>query len=274
MNPSVKKIEAPASVGVNEPATIKVTTDTLATHLAMVKEDNGTVKTWAASGNSVVSGGNRIWTVQYTFSGAGTRNLGMKASSDARNFSEVVRFNLTIGNAAQYVTAASAKVSTVTKGSDIVFTVNTTTDAAKLALFNQSGTQLAAWTSGYTNSGSERVWTVKYAIDTVGSSTLTFKASKDGSTFDAGKTVAVTVSATGDFVYQVSDDFKGVTIKSYLGSAASVTVPAKYADIAVTKIGDSAFEGKTSLTSVTLPSTIEVIGKRAFANCSKLSSMS
>lgn len=55
---------------------------------------------------------------------------------------------------------------------------------------------------------------------------------------------------------------------AYSGSAADVTVPEN-----VTRIDDGAFEGNTTITSVKMPNSITVIGKRAFAGCTKLSEM-
>ena len=275
VNPPVLKVEAPASVAVKEPVTMKVTTNKFATHLALVKEDGGTVTTWSAGSNSVLSGDNRVWTVQYTFAGEGARSLGMKASSDARNWSDVVKFDLVIGDVEQIVNEVSAKLSEVTVGSDAVFTVKTAATATTLAAYSEDGTQIDEWDAATysVKSGDERVWTVKYALENAGSQTLTFKASVDGTSYDGGMDVALSVVTTGEFVFGISDDFQGAIVKSYLQDAATVTVPDTYADIPVTKIGDSAFEGKTGLTTITLPDTIEIIGKRAFANCTNLSSM-
>lgn len=56
-----------------------------------------------------------------------------------------------------------------------------------------------------------------------------------------------------------------------------VTVPASLSvsgfDIAVTKVGDNAFSGCQSLTSVTLPEGITAIGKDAFASCKGLTTL-
>ena len=71
--------------------------------------------------------------------------------------------------------------------------------------------------------------------------------------------------------YQTSEN--AVKVKQYLGSAATVTIPETVVGYNITAIGESAFEGNTTLTSIDLPDTIEVIGKRAFANCTSLSEM-
>ena len=51
-------------------------------YLHMYLENGQLYKTWAYSGNSSVSGGNRIWNIPYSFSGAGTRQLTFRVSTD------------------------------------------------------------------------------------------------------------------------------------------------------------------------------------------------
>ena len=72
-------------------------------------------------------------------------------------------------------------------------------------------------------------------------------------------------------VYEKTDD--GLVIVSYSGTEASVTIPETVEGLTVIKVGASAFEGNTTLTSIDLPDTIQVIGERAFANCTSLSTM-
>jgi len=55
---------------------------------------------------------------------------------------------------------------------------------------------------------------------------------------------------------------------TYAGTESEVTVPAN-----VTRIDDGAFEGNTTITSVKLPNSVTIIGKRAFAGCTNLSEM-
>ena len=64
-----------------------------------------------------------------------------------------------------------------------------------------------------------------------------------------------------------------MVIVKYTGSASSVTVPATIAELPVVEIGEGAFENNTAITSVDLPDTVEVIGKRAFAGCTALNEM-
>lgn len=79
--------------------------------------------------------------------------------------------------------------------------------------------------------------------------------------------------------------FSGSTVTGYIGTASEITIPSSYStilgpdgaiifvegsDTVVTSIGNGAFESNTTLTSVTIPSTITTIGKRAFQFCYNL----
>ena len=77
-------------------------------------------------------------------------------------------------------------------------------------------------------------------------------------------------TVTGDFVFAVRDDSTGIVVVKYNGTASTLTVPNTVAGLPVVEIGAQAFEGNTKLKSVTLPATIEIIGRRAFAECKDL----
>ena len=77
-------------------------------------------------------------------------------------------------------------------------------------------------------------------------------------------------TVTGDFVFAVRDDSTGIVVVKYNGTASTLTVPNTVAGLPVVEIGAQAFEGNTKLKSVTLPATIEIIGRRAFAECKNL----
>ena len=71
-------------------------------------------------------------------------------------------------------------------------------------------------------------------------------------------------------VYELIDG--KMTVTGYRGSADTVMVRETVDGHTVTVIGESAFEGST-IKSIDLPDTIQLIKKRAFANCSSLTNM-
>ena len=84
---------------------------------------------------------------------------------------------------------------------------------------------------------------------------------------------SITVSAhdfeLGGIRYNtISDGEVEVTSKGYLGK---VTIPSTITyggkTYSVTSIGDGAFAGCKSLTSITIPNSVRHIGERAFMNC-------
>ena len=63
-------------------------------------------------------------------------------------------------------------------------------------------------------------------------------------------------------------------VRSYDGTATSLTIPQTVEGYTVVEIGTSAFEGNQVLQSIDLPDSIQTIGRRAFKDCSNLRSMS
>ena len=100
-----------------------------------------------------------------------------------------------------------------------------------------------------------------------GDYTITLKALSGSTELEA---VSKTFTVTGDFVFAVRDDATGIVVVKYNGTAATLIVPSTVAGLPVVEIGAQAFEGNTKLKSVTLPATIEIIGRRAFAECKNL----
>jgi hypothetical protein len=61
-----------------------------------------------------------------------------------------------------------------------------------------------------------------------------------------------------------------ITITGYTGPGGDVTIPDTITGLPVTSIGDSAFSGCTSLTSVTIPDNVMTIGMWAFSECTNV----
>ena len=72
-----------------------------------------------------------------------------------------------------------------------------------------------------------------------------------------------------DFSFSILPDGTA-EITKYTGTDINVTIPARIDGRAVTSIGDAAFDGCTSLQSITLPKSIISIGGAAFVNCPNL----
>jgi len=77
---------------------------------------------------------------------------------------------------------------------------------------------------------------------------------------------------SGLYMYNVNADGKTCTIVNVHDSiSGNVQIPTSLNGYTVTQIGESAFAGKSNITSITVPGTVEVIGHAAFAGCNNLS---
>lgn len=75
----------------------------------------------------------------------------------------------------------------------------------------------------------------------------------------------------GDFNYDTNG--ATITITGYAGSGGAVAIPDAISGYPVTSIGSYAFERRTNLTSVTIPSSVTSIGDSAFYWCVGLTSV-
>ena len=72
-------------------------------------------------------------------------------------------------------------------------------------------------------------------------------------------------------IYQKPDETKYVEITECdYDAKGAVEIPTKIKNIAVTGIGDGAFNERTKLTNIEIPSSVTSIGERAFMGCSRL----
>ncbi|HCS94195.1 MAG TPA: hypothetical protein DIV38_00465 [Clostridiales bacterium] len=69
--------------------------------------------------------------------------------------------------------------------------------------------------------------------------------------------------------YELLDD-DTYMVSDYNGTAIEVIIPSTYNGKPVTSIGDYAFYGCTSLTSIEIPASVTSIGESTFSNCSSL----
>ena len=79
-----------------------------------------------------------------------------------------------------------------------------------------------------------------------------------------GTALAATVYTEGALHYTIADE--SITITSYFGKDAAVTVPASIAGIPVNTIAKGAFTGNDNVKTVDLPDTITAVEEGAFAS--------
>ena len=220
---------------VGEEVTFTVHTHKSATRLYMYVDDRGKpVKTWLASGNSTVSGSERVWTVRYAFKGSGGRYIsmltGMGLPGEKVDFADIPQgyssgagdfIYLEILESSLDVTSVSPASATALVNEEVAFTVKTPAAARYLALFSGS-TKAKVWgmTGNSTVSGDVRTWKVKYAFKSAGiDRVITFKCTA-GTQYKGGKNVTVTVNTTTPSVVSVSP----TRVTAEVGGAIAFTV--------------------------------------------------
>lgn len=73
---------------------------------------------------------------------------------------------------------------------------------------------------------------------------------------------------SGDFTY--IREGSSITITDYNGPGGIVTIPGTIAGLPVRTIGDGAFQGKITLTGVTIPNSVTSLGYNAFYGCESM----
>src|SRR6185436_9178727 len=81
----------------------------------------------------------------------------------------------------------------------------------------------------------------------------------------------VPASVQAQFTYFTIDG--GISITGYSGPGGDLTIPSTINGLPVNGIFSSAFLGKSSLTSVTIPDSVISIGDRAFSYCTSLTNV-
>ena len=183
-----------ATVTAKETLKFTVKTSTNAKYVRMYSEGGYMVKSWAAEGNSTVSGNVRIWTLSYAFGNAGDRTLTFRASADGTHVSEGKSASVKVMTVPD-VTSASASTATVTVGNTLTFTATTPTNSRYLTLYAEGGTKVKTWNcdGNSTVSGNVCMWKVEYTFGGTGDRRITLKASADGTNYGSGKELAVKV---------------------------------------------------------------------------------
>lgn len=70
--------------------------------------------------------------------------------------------------------------------------------------------------------------------------------------------------------FQYTTDDTGATVTGYTGQGGAVEIPSMLGGKPVVAIGDNAFNGNETITSVTMPDSVTTIGQRAFYDCKAL----
>ena len=169
----------------------------------MFAENGGKVKSWPQSNSSVVDGV-RVWKVSYAVNGTmGLRNLTFKTSVNDSTMGDGKSAKILIVDSVPAVSAAAFKESKAGRCWDATLVATTNADATQLKMYTEAGALTKTWTASDSNSkvvGTERIWTVTHAFTGVGSRTMTFKATKDGSTMGQGQSAKIEI--VSDYVNQ------------------------------------------------------------------------
>ncbi len=192
---------SPTSIMVGDKAYATVKTTLGANYLGMYTETGAQAKKWDAATYSTVSGSVRTWKIDYTFNGAGSRKFTFKASNNGSTFTTGSKTAaLTVASSAPTIQSVTASQTLQSDGSAMIqYIVKTSTSAAKVNVYVESGSLLKTCTTAnttYADSGSTRTWTIKQALTAGGARTLSFKAVNSSGTASSAVACKVNVVCT------------------------------------------------------------------------------
>lgn len=154
---------------VGQPVTITVTTDTSVQRVKLTDASGTTLNTTTTYRTS---GTRRIWTLSYTPTTTGQKNLRVcYGASSTGNYSSVYTgLVLTVGTTVSGLTVSDVSVSnsTPTVGQAVTVTVTTDRQVSKLKVTDIFGNVLATVSSGYIDGTASRVWTLSLTPTSAG----------------------------------------------------------------------------------------------------------
>ena len=73
--------------------------------------------------------------------------------------------------------------------------------------------------------------------------------------------------------YEKTEDGTGYIVTGYIGSEKDVIIPENYNSAPVVRINEVAFRQNDTIESISIPSSVTIIGEQAFKNCKKLTAV-
>ena len=231
---------------------------------------NGETWTNITSGSSIYSGGK---TNTLTYTQTTTRAAQQYRCIVTGNAGEVPSAIVTATLPTAVVITAEPESIEVAVGETVTFTLTAQNATGYQWQFSKNGETWTNITSGSSIYSGGKTNTLTYT-QTATRAAQQYRCIVTG---NAGEVPSAIVTATLPAIIQNEVEYRLVdgtlTVVGYQGNASVLVIPNKVEGYTVTKIGESAFEGNTVLTSIDLPDSITVIGKKAFKNCVNLSEM-
>ncbi len=185
-------------------------------------------------------------------------------------YSDVVTLNMDAAPSLPVITV-QPQDQTVESGAKATFSVTATGATAYQWQYSSDGktwknlTNASFWVGNTTNTltftATEKYTVYQYRCQVTNAA---------GSVNSNAASLAIKAEPAGPFIFDY-DAASGYYLKAYTGSDAKVVIPGTdEAGHAITLIGEGAFKGNTTMTSVTIPDSVTEIGASAFENCTKL----